>query len=94
LSKGISVSVCDTGSGIKVEHARHLFEPFFTTKAAKGTGLGLWISKGIIQKYDGTIQFRSVTRLAKPVTCFRVTIPVQMSPNRLGTEMTRTMSRV
>jgi len=94
LSKGISVSVCDTGSGIKAEHARHLFEPFFTTKAAKGTGLGLWISKGIIQKYDGTIQFRSVTRLAKPVTCFRVTIPVQMSPNRLGTEMTRTMSRV
>ena len=94
VNKGISVSVSDTGSGIKPEHARHLFEPFFTTKAAKGTGLGLWISKGIVQKYDGSIHFRSVTSAGKSVTCFRVTIPMQMSPKRLNPDMTYTMSRV
>ena len=56
----LAVSVCDTGSGIKPEDAKQLFEPFFSTKSTKGTGLGLWISKGIVQKYEGTIQFRSV----------------------------------
>ena len=94
MNKGISVSVCDTGSGIKPEHARHLFEPFFTTKAAKGTGLGLWISKGIVQKYDGSIHFRCVTCGERSATCFRVTVPVQMSPKRLNPDMTYTMSRV
>jgi len=79
LHKVIVVSVTDTGSGIRREHARHLFEPFFTTKAAKGTGLGLWISKGIVQKYDGAIRVRSLVHHGKSVTCFRVTIPVQIS---------------
>ena len=67
---GTCVCVCDTGIGIDAEHARHLFEPFFTTKSAKGTGLGLWISKGIIQKYGGTISFRSIRRPGKNITCF------------------------
>src|SRR6185312_12664774 len=49
----VRVAVCDTGAGIKPEDAKRLFEPFFTTKSAKGTGLGLWISKGIVQKYEG-----------------------------------------
>ena len=48
------ISICDTGSGINPQHAKRIFEPFFTTKDTKGTGLGLWISRGIIQKYEGT----------------------------------------
>jgi PAS domain S-box-containing protein len=72
---GTCVCVCDTGVGIDGEHARHLFEPFFTTKAAKGTGLGLWISKGIIQKYGGNISFRSIRRSGKNITCFRIFLP-------------------
>jgi PAS domain S-box-containing protein len=91
-NKILSVAVCDTGSGVKAEHARHLFEPFFTTKAAKGTGLGLWISRGIVQKYDGSIQFRSIVHRGKPVTCFRVTIPLRNSPRRFNSEMPQTMS--
>jgi PAS domain S-box-containing protein len=71
----LSVSVCDTGAGIRPEHAKHLFEPFFTTKSSKGTGLGLWISKGIIQKYDGTIRFRSIPFKGGHMTSFRVTLP-------------------
>jgi PAS domain S-box-containing protein len=72
---GISVSIVDTGSGITPEQAQHLFEPFFTTKSTKGTGLGLWISKGIVQKYGGTIRFRSVRHADGNITCFRVFFP-------------------
>ncbi len=74
--RGIVVSVTDTGSGIRREDARRLFQPFFTTKSAKGTGLGLWISKGIIQKYEGTIGFRSLHQPRGTCTCFRVFLPL------------------
>ena len=72
---GVCISICDTGTGIDPEHAKHLFEPFFTTKATKGTGLGLWISKGIIQKYGGSIRFRSVLLEDRNITCFQVFLP-------------------
>jgi PAS domain S-box-containing protein len=72
---GTRISICDTGVGIDTEHSRHLFEPFFTTKAAKGTGLGLWISKGIIQKYGGSITFRSIRGDNRNVTCFHIFLP-------------------
>lgn len=71
----VCISICDTGTGIDPENARHLFEPFFTTKSTKGTGLGLWISKGIIQKYGGAIRFRSLPFRGRNVTCFRVFLP-------------------
>ncbi len=72
---GVRVSISDTGVGISPEDAKRLFEPFFSTKPAKGTGLGLWISKGIIQKYEGTICFRSARLRGGNVTCFSVLIP-------------------
>jgi PAS domain S-box-containing protein len=71
----VCVSICDTGTGIDPEHAKHLFEPFFTTKSTKGTGLGLWISKGIIQKYGGRIRFRSASVAGQNITCFQVRLP-------------------
>jgi signal transduction histidine kinase len=74
--RGIAISVTDTGGGIRREDAKRLFQPFFTTKSAKGTGLGLWISKGIIQKYEGTIGFRSFHSRAGACTCFRVFLPL------------------
>ena len=73
--RGIRVSVCDTGSGINPADAKRLFEPFFTTKSTKGTGLGLWISKGIVQKYDGAIRFRSIRLNGARATCFSVFLP-------------------
>jgi len=73
--RGVRVSFCDTGSGIRPEHAKHLFEPFFSTKSEKGTGLGLWISKGIVTKYEGTISVRSLRISGGHVTCFSVFIP-------------------
>jgi PAS domain S-box-containing protein len=71
----VCVSICDTGTGIDPEDAKHLFEPFFTTKSTKGTGLGLWISKGIIQKYGGAIRFRSSLLTGRNITCFQVRLP-------------------
>lgn len=73
--RGTAISVIDTGSGIRPEDAGHLFEPFFTTKSTKGTGLGLWISKGIVQRHEGRITYRSHFRGEHSVTCFRVFLP-------------------
>ena len=73
--RGPAISVIDTGMGIKPEDAQRLFEPFYSTKAAKGTGLGLWISKGILQKYSGRISYRSYRRNGDCITCFRVFLP-------------------
>jgi PAS domain S-box-containing protein len=58
-AEGVRVSVLDTGSGIGRQEQKHLFEPFFTTKADVGTGLGLWITRNIIEKHGGTIRFKS-----------------------------------
>lgn len=76
LRRGISISLIDTGTGIRPEDAEKLFEPFFSTKSTKGTGLGLWISKGIIQKYEGRVTFRSQCYRGGHVTCFRLFLPV------------------
>ena len=72
---GVRVFISDTGAGIGPEDAKRLFEPFFSTKSTKGTGLGLWISKGIIEKHEGAIRFRSVNLQGGNVTCFSIFIP-------------------
>jgi len=74
--RGVAISVVDTGIGIRPEDSKRLFQPFFSTKSTKGTGLGLWISKGIVQKYDGTLTCRSYRTQRGGVTCFRVFLPV------------------
>jgi PAS domain S-box-containing protein len=57
--KGIRVTVLDSGSGIPRGVRKNLFAPFYTTKGEKGTGLGLWISRSIVEKHEGTIHFAS-----------------------------------
>jgi PAS domain S-box-containing protein len=58
---GATVTIADNGSGITAEVQPHLFQPFFTTKGERGTGLGLWVSRGIINKHGGTISLKSDT---------------------------------
>jgi signal transduction histidine kinase len=82
--RGTAMYVCDTGAGICAEDAKRLFEPFYSTKSTKGTGLGLWISKGIVQKYGGSIAFRCYSQRDASLTCFRVFIPHSNGQN-LGT---------
>jgi signal transduction histidine kinase len=81
-SSGVCIAITDTGCGIAPEDAKRLFEPFFTTKSTKGTGLGLWICRGIVQKYDGTLRFRSVFRKGGAATCFLVYLPVYDLPEQ------------
>lgn len=86
---GIRVSVYDTGVGIRPRDAKRIFEPFFSTKEAKGTGLGLWISRGIIQKYAGSIRFRSMSFENHNATCFSVFIPTTVAgeATEIGAEL-------
>jgi PAS domain S-box-containing protein len=58
---GATVSITDNGAGIPEDVQPHLFQPFFTTKGENGTGLGLWVSRGIINKHGGTIKLISDT---------------------------------
>ncbi len=53
------MTVADTGPGMSAETRTRLFEPFYTTKGASGTGLGLWVSAGIIAKHEGKLKLRS-----------------------------------
>lgn len=55
----IRILVADTGAGIPGELLDSIFEPFVTTKGEKGTGLGLWIVRGIIGNHGGRISVRS-----------------------------------
>src|SRR3984957_9439371 len=72
---GVRLTVADTGEGIKPEMQEHLFEAFQTTKELTGTGLGLWVSKGIVEKHGGRIRTR--TRLGDGHgTVFTVWLPV------------------
>jgi PAS domain S-box-containing protein len=59
LEAGAIVEVIDNGPGIPPEVRDRLFQPFFTTKGERGTGLGLWVSQGIIRKHAGTIDLFS-----------------------------------
>jgi signal transduction histidine kinase len=52
----VVVTVSDGGTGISREVERRLFEPFFTTKGARGTGLGLWLARGTMERLGGTIR--------------------------------------
>ena len=58
---GILITVEDRGPGVAPEIQRQLFQPFFSTKGEAGTGLGLWVSKGIVEKHGGTIDLASST---------------------------------
>jgi signal transduction histidine kinase len=82
-AKGVRITVADTGEGISPEIRTRLFEPFQTTKEMTGTGLGLWVSKGIVEKHGGRIQTRS-RRGEGHGTVFAVWLPVEESPSLMA----------
>jgi len=78
----IQIDVVDNGKGIPQNIISHIFEPFFTTKESmekKGTGLGLFITYGIIKKLGGHISVRSTVGVG---TTFSVILPVKINLSR------------
>ena len=73
---GLRITLADSGPGIPPENMPHIFEPFFSTKDSKGTGLGLWVSQGIVQKHGGQIRLRSSRHPQHHGTCFVIFLPV------------------
>ena len=71
---GIRVLVADDGPGIPAAVRSRIFEPFFTTKGEKGTGVGLWVSEGVLQKQGGSIRLKSSQGQAHGTT-FAVFLP-------------------
>jgi signal transduction histidine kinase len=72
---GGRIVIADTGSGIAPAHRKKLFEPFYTTKQDVGTGLGLWVSREIVQKHGGNITLRSSVAPDHSGTVFSIFLP-------------------
>src|SRR5437667_3256723 len=72
---GVRVTIADTGSGIPSANMPHIFEPFYTTKKDGGTGLGLWLAYGIVQKHGGWMRVMSRTAPGSSGTVFMVFLP-------------------
>lgn len=74
---GLKVTVADDGAGMSPQTVSNLFQAFYTTKGSKGTGVGLWVSQGIVAKHNGWIRVKSRTG-AHHGTCFVVFLPKEM----------------
>ncbi len=72
---GVRVTDADTGDGIGARDLPHIFEPFYTTKKDQGTGLGLWLAYGIVQKHGGSMRVMSSTVSGRSGTVFSVFLP-------------------
>jgi PAS domain S-box-containing protein len=78
----VRITVADNGKGIEPGVLPHIFEPFFTTKDSVGTGLGLWVTRQIIDKHRGSIRVRSTTAGPHRGTVFSIFLPAE--PAALG----------
>lgn len=76
--RGVVVTVADTGSGMSPETQKRLFEAIYSTKGINGSGLGLWISKEIVDRHQGTLSFRSRANPGKSGTVFALFLPFQV----------------
>jgi signal transduction histidine kinase len=70
----VVVKIRDNGCGIPAENIKAIFEPFFSTKGEEGTGIGLWVIKGIVDKLGGHIEVQTSTT-GETGTCFSIYLP-------------------
>jgi len=77
LDEGIEISVIDRGTGIAAENIGRVFEPFFSTKGQRGTGIGLWVARQLLEKRGGSINLHSSTEFPLSGTTVSVFISFQ-----------------
>ena len=77
-TRGVVLTVADTGSGMSPKTLRKLFDAFYTTKGLGGTGLGLWISAEIVARHHGSLHVRSSQREGSTGTVFTLFLPFDM----------------
>jgi signal transduction histidine kinase len=72
---GIQVVIQDNGQGIEQENLPKVFEPFFTTKGNVGTGIGLWVTRELLERRGGQISIASSTARGDSGTTVTIFIP-------------------
>ncbi|HEX6881047.1 MAG TPA: HAMP domain-containing sensor histidine kinase [Terriglobales bacterium] len=72
---GFRITIADNGTGISRTDRKKLFQPFFTTKGQRGTGLGLWVTQGLVTKHGGRLRMHSCTRSLHRGTTFSIFFP-------------------
>lgn len=73
---GVRITVADTGFGMRPETRKQIYDPFFTTKGTSGTGLGLWVTAGILARHHGSMLLRSKTTSGTSGTAFTLIFPM------------------
>lgn len=76
------LTITDNGVGITREQAEQLFQPFFSTKGIHGTGLGLWVSKGIMEKSGGTLKLETREEDGISLTVATILLPAEAAEGR------------
>jgi two-component system, chemotaxis family, CheB/CheR fusion protein len=77
--RGVRAVISENGPGVALVDRSRLFEPFYSTKGDAGTGVGLWVSRGIVEKHGGSITFRSRITPEFTGTAFSVFLPLDSS---------------
>jgi PAS domain S-box-containing protein len=79
---GVLVRVVDNGSGIPAHMQSKLFNPFVTTKEESGTGLGLWVSRSMLEKHGGSIRLSSSVEPKDPGTTVSIFLPLTIAAHK------------
>lgn len=74
--RGIRLTIADNGCGMTNATQDRLFEPFHSTKAPRGTGLGLWVVKGILEKHQASVHVMSRNQSKNHGTVFSIFFPL------------------
>ena len=79
---GVRMTIADTGHGMSEEVRLRVFEPFYTTKEVNGTGLGLWISHGIVSRHHGSLTLRSSEKPGWNGSVFSLFLPDEQNSSQ------------
>ncbi len=75
--RGLTITVADSGHGMSAQSVAKAFQAFYTTKGIGGTGLGLWVSKEIMDRHHGCIWLKSSPTEAHSGTVFQLFLPYE-----------------